>query len=178
MSEESKQSNLEKIQYLLKKNISKDFIEGLKTKKGNTQNAERIYIQKIKDIFDENDIIYEEASSQQSKDFRNINKTGLNLEGKKTDSITIYFNDTCPNKDIDYFIIFTGNKKYPPQLVFINGQKFVETSMPWIENYTQELSKLKDKYCRGENKKKLCGMMEVYARPTYKANIECLLEKY
>ena len=44
MSEESKQSNLENIQYLLKKNISKDFIEGLKTKKGNTQNAERIYI--------------------------------------------------------------------------------------------------------------------------------------
>ena len=178
MSKELRQSNLEKIQHLLKKNISKDFIESLKTKKGNTQKSERDYIQKIKDIFDENNITYNEAPSQQSKDFRDINKTGLNLECKKTDSTTIYFNDTCPNKDIDYFIIFTGNKKYPSQLVFINGQKIVETSISWIEDYTRELNQLKNKYCRGENKKKLCGMMEVYARPTYKANIECLLEKY
>tara|TARA_B110000967_G_C18824949_1_gene530820 strand:- start:711 stop:1244 length:534 start_codon:yes stop_codon:yes gene_type:complete len=177
MSEELKMSIFETIQNLLKTNINKYFIESLKTKKGNTQNAERIYIQKIKDIFDENNITYEEASSQQSKDFRNINNTGLNLECKKTDSVTIYFNDTCPNKDIDYFIIFTGNKTYPPQLVFINGQKIVETSMSWIDDYTHELTQLKDKYCRGENKKNLCGMMEVYARPTYKANIVCLLEK-
>ena len=177
MSKESKQSNLEKIQYLLEKNISKDFIEGLKTKNGNTQNAERIYIQKIKDIFDENDIIYEEASSQQSKDFRNINNTGLNLECKKTDSKTIIFNDTRPNKNIYYCIIFTGNKTYPPQLVFINGQEILETSMPWIEDYTREVTLLRDKYCRGENKKNLCGIMEVYTRPTYKANIECLLQK-
>lgn len=178
MSANLNPSILEEIQNLLKKNIDKNFIESLKTKKGNTQNAERIYIKKIKDIFDENDITYEEAASQQSKDFRNINKTELNLECKKTDSLTIYFNDTCPNKDINYCIIFTGNKKIPPQLVFINGQKIVETSMPWIDDYTRELTILKDKYCRGENKKNLCGMMEVYARPTYKANIECLLEKY
>ena len=178
MLEELKMSIFKTIQNLLKTNINKYFIESLKTKKGNTQNAERIYIQKIKDIFDENNITYEEASSQQSKDFRNINNTGLNLECKKTDSVTIYFNDTCPNKDIDYFIIFTGNKTYPPQLVFINGQEIVETSMPWIEDYTRELTLLKDKYCRGENKKNLCGIMEVYARPTYSANISSLLEKY
>ena len=166
-----------KIKYLIKIKIDEEFIENLKTKKGDTQKSERIYIQKIKDIFDENNITYEEAPSQQSKDFRNINGTGLNLEGKKTDSKTIIFNDTCPNKEINYFIIFTGNKTYPPQLVFINGQEIVETSMPWIEDYTRELALLKDKYCRGENKKNLCGIMEVYTRPTYKANIECLLQK-
>ena len=37
---------------------------------------------------------------------------------------------------------------------------------------------LKNKYCRGENKKNLCGIMEVYARPTYSANISSLLQKY
>ena len=167
-----------KIKYLIKIKIDEEFIENLKTKKGDTQKSERIYIQKIKDIFDENNITYEEAPSQQSKDFRNINGTGLNLEGKKTDSKTIIFNDTCPNKEINYFIIFTGNKTYPPQLVFINGQEIVETSMPWIEDYTRELTLLKDKYCRGENKKNLCGIMEVYARPTYSANISSLLQKY
>tara|TARA_B110000971_G_scaffold172434_1_gene177332 strand:+ start:125 stop:658 length:534 start_codon:yes stop_codon:yes gene_type:complete len=167
-----------KIKYLIKIKIDEEFIENLKTKKGDTQKSERIYIQKIKDIFDENNITYEEAPSQQSKDFRNINGTGLNLEGKKTDSKTIIFNDTCPNKEINYFIIFTGNKTYPPQLVFINGQEIVETSMPWIEDYTRELALLKDKYCRGENKKNLCGIMEVYARPTYSANISSLLQKY
>ena len=34
-----------------------------------------------------------------------------------------------------------------------------------------ELTALKDKYARGENKKKLSGIMEVYPRPTFKANI-------
>ena len=38
-----------------------------------------------------------------------------------------------------------------------------------------EVNLLKDKYCRGQNKKNLCGIMEVYTRPTYKANISSLL---
>jgi hypothetical protein len=33
------------------------------------------------------------------------------------------------------------------------------------------LTALKDKYARGPNKKNLAGIMEVYPRPTFKANI-------
>ena len=33
------------------------------------------------------------------------------------------------------------------------------------------MTALKDKYARGENKKRLAGIMEVYPRPTFKANI-------
>lgn len=163
------------VQTLIRNNISIEILQLLKTKKGNTQISERTYIQLIKDIFDINNITYEEAPSQQSKDFRNINGTGLNLEFKKTDTLTVYFNDTCPNEDIEYCILFTGNKKYKPQIIFINGEKIVNTSKPWIEEYTKEITLLKDKYCRGENKKKLSGIMEVYTRPTYKANISTLL---
>ena len=171
----SKNECLKKVKTLIQTGISIENLKSLKTKKGNTQIAERTYIQLIKDIFDRNNITYEEAPSQQSKDFRNINGTGLNLEFKKTDTLTVYFNDTCPNEDIEYCILFTGNKKYKPQIIFINGEKIVNTSKPWIDEYTREINLLKDKYCRGENKKNLSGIMEVYTRPTYKANISTLL---
>ena len=107
----TKKQSLALVKTLIEINITIENLESLKTKKGNTQIAERIYIQLIKDIFDKNNITYEEAPSQQSKDFRNINNTGLNLEFKKTDTLTVYFNDTCPNEDIEYCILFTGNKK-------------------------------------------------------------------
>jgi|TARA_B110000285_G_C14747400_1_gene433607 hypothetical protein len=171
----TKKQSLALVKTLIEINITIENLESLKTKKGNTQIAERIYIQLIKDIFDKNNITYEEAPSQQSKDFRNINNTGLNLEFKKTDTLTVYFNDTCPNEDIEYCILFTGNKKYKPQIIFINGEKIVNTSKPWIDEYTREINLLKNKYCRGENKKNLSGIMEVYTRPTYKANISTLL---
>lgn len=171
----SKNECLKKVKTLIQTGISIENLKSLKTKKGNTQIAERTYIQLIKDIFDRNNITYEEAPSQQSKDFRNINNTGLNLEFKKTDTLIVYFNDTCPNKDIEYCMLYTGSKKYNPQIIFINGKEIVDESSSWIEDYTKEINNLKNKYCRGENKKNLSGMMEVYTRPTYKANISSLL---
>jgi len=101
----------------------------------------------------------------------------VNLEIKKTDNIVIYFNDTCPSKDIYYVIFFTGkeykrtpDKNILPKLLYINGYEFVKDS-PWIATYIDELTALKDKYARGPNKKNLAGIMEVYPRPTFKANI-------
>jgi hypothetical protein len=161
----------------LSKHISPEFILSTKTEKGNTQISERIIIQKIGAILDSMGLNYIEAGSQQSKDFRNVGNTDLNIEVKKTDNTTIYFNDTCPSKDIYYVILFTGKqyKKTPeknisPQLLFINGDEFIKAS-PWIEDYINEISSLKDKYARGANKKLLEGIMEVYPRPTFKANI-------
>jgi hypothetical protein len=162
--------------------IDQKFIESTKTEKGNTQISERVVIEKIRQVLDEMKLPYTEAGSQQSKDFRNVGGIGLNIEVKKTDSLCIYFNDTCPTKDIWYIILFTGkeNKKNPeltilPQLLYINGHEFVKDS-PWIEEYIQEISKLKDKYARGESKKQLEGIMEVYPRPTFKAKIKSFLK--
>jgi hypothetical protein len=157
--------------------VNVDFIKSTKTEKGNTQVSERVVIEKIREVLTSLDLTFEEAGSQQSKDFQNVGGIGLNIEIKKTDSPVIYFNDTCPTKDIYYIIFFTGKeyKKLPeknilPRLLYINGEEFIQDS-PWVADYIAELTALKDKYARGENKKKLSGIMEVYPRPTFKANI-------
>lgn len=165
----------------LRKHIGPDFILSTKTTKGNTQISERAIIQKISAILRDMGLSYAEAGSQQSKDFRDVGNTGLNIEVKKTDSESIYFNDTCPCKDIYYVVLFTGKeykrtpeKNIPPQLLFINGEEFIKDA-PWLEEYISEINALKDKYARGPNKKGLSGIMEVYPRPTFKANISSFL---
>ena len=167
----------------IKSDISPKMLEALVTRNGNTQISERSYIPMIKKGLDELELTYDEAGSQQSKDFRNIGGISLNMECKKTDNNIIYFNDTCPTKDIWYLILFTGkqNKRnpennIPAQILGINGEEFTE-GHPWINDYQQEIDNIKDKYCRGEGKKNLPGIMEVYARPTYKANISKFLQK-
>ena len=161
--------------------VNVDFIKSTKTEKGNTQVSERVVIEKIREVLTSLELTFEEAGSQQSKDFQNVGGIGLNIEIKKTDSPVIYFNDTCPTKDIYYVIFFTGKeykkmpeKNIPPKLLYINGEEFIQDS-PWVADYIAELTALKDKYARGENKKKLSGIMEVYPRPTFKANIASFL---
>lgn len=160
--------------------ISADRIQCYKTSKGDTQKTERDVINDIKSILDTNQIAYKEAGSQQSKDFRNVGNIGLNIEIKKTDSFNIYFNDTCPSKSIYYIIFFTGKKtkKYtiPPQAICINGHEMVKDS-PWVYEYQLKLEQLKNQYARGPNRKALPGIMSVYPRPTYKADISCFLNK-
>ena len=172
----------EKISCELRKHIDAEFILSTKTKKGNTQISERYIIQKIATIIDSMGLSYVEAGSQQSKDFRNVGNIDLNIEVKKTDSSTIYFNDTCPCKEIYYVILFTGkeykktpNKNIHPQLLFINGEEFIKDA-PWLEDYISKINTLKDEFARGPNKKNLSGIMEVYPRPTFKANISSFLK--
>ena len=167
----------ERITKKLDEEVNEDFIKSTKTENGNTQISERVVIEKIREVLVSLDLSFEEAGSQQSKDFRNVGGIGLNLEIKKTDNPVIYFNDTCPSKDIYYVIFFTGkeykrtpDKNILPRLLYINGDEFVKDS-PWIDTYIEELTALKDKYARGPNKKNLAGIMEVYPRPTFKANI-------
>jgi hypothetical protein len=169
----------EHIKKIIRENITTEFIAGLKTKKGDTQISERPIIARICEILDANQITYSQAGSQQSKDFRNVNGIGLDIEVKKTTSHFIYFNDTLPNESIYYIVFFTGKKtkisEIKPQLMFMNGIKFIEGS-PWVKEYEAELTALKDKWARGDEKKKLSGCMSVYPRPTYKADISEWLE--
>ena len=167
----------------ISRDLGPEFIKSTKTTNGDTQVRERIVIGEIRKVLTEMGVSFTEAGSQQSKDFRNIADIGLDIEVKKTDSTTIYFNDTCPNKNIWYVILFTGKeykltpeKNIPPQLLYLNGEEFIRDS-PWIEDYVREINMLKDKYARGEGKKSLSGIMEVYPRPTFKANISGFLTK-
>ena len=175
------QALFETIQAQMKSVISTEFILSTRTANGNTQVSERMVIAKVKEVLDGLTLTYEEAGSQQSEDFRNIGGIGLSIEVKKTDNTTIYFNDTCPREDIYYIILFTGKeykrrveKNIPPQLCFLNGAQFL-VDAPWILDYIAELTALKDKYARGENKKQLSGIMSVYPRPTFKADISSFL---
>ena len=174
MEIDTKLKLFEQIHNLCSNKLTPEFIETTKTFKGNTQNSERVVISKIREVLDELTLTYTEAGSQQSKDFRNVGGIGLNIEVKKTDSPTIYFNDTCPSSDIYYIVIFTGNNHFPAQVLYLNGSEFL-SGCDWIHEYIAELTALKDKYARGENKKKLNGIMSVYPRPTFKANISELL---
>ena len=131
----NKEQTLNKFKEKMNEIFTPEIIVNLKTIKGNTQVPERNYIQLVSNGLKELNFDYKEAGSQQSKDFRNINNTGLNIEVKKTDKFIIKCNDTCPSKDIEY---------------------------------------LKNKYCRGENKKNLDGAISVYVRPNYDVDIRKL----
>ena len=168
---------LKKIQEEITRQLHKEFIISLRTRHGNTQSVERIYIEKIGKILTDMGLDYTSAGSQQSKDFRNIGGTGLNIEVKKTDSFKIKCNDTCPTRDIDYVIIYTKeSRRYSPQIVYINGQDILDTS-PWVPDYFKGLDTMKNTYGRGDNKKNLPGMISVYPRPNIDVNIKCLLKE-
>ena len=167
------------------KNIDLNTISDIKTNNGNTQISERKYIPIIKQCLDKLNYSYEEAGSQQSKDFRNIKNIGLNIEAKKADKFNIFFNDTCPSSDIYYIIIFTG-KKYKkknmidikPQIIFINGYDLIKDDIYYIIDYNKEIKASKDKWNRKKNKNgNACKFkhMKVNPRPTYMSDIKYLL---
>ena len=170
-----------RIQAELGLNKDTDFLTSLKTNKGNTQSSERSLIGYIRDRLTEMSLSFEEAPSQQSKDFRNVGGIGLDIEVKKTDSYNVIFNDTCPNADIHYIIVFTG-KEYktkqsiPPAVLYVNGSTFIDDS-PWILEYTAAIEKLRDEFARGKGRQSLPGRMSVYPRPTYTASIKDLLPR-
>jgi len=179
---QSPQELFEEIKIAMKDQVSLEFIESTRTAKGYTQKSERYVIAKMKEVLDGMGLTYQEAGSQQSKDFRNVGGIGLNIEIKKSDKNLIYFNDTCPSENIYYIVLFTGKqytktpeKNIPPQLCFMNGAEFLVGAEEWIEKYKADMDVIKDKYARGENKKKLPGIMSVYPRPTFKANISSFL---
>lgn len=167
----------ENIAKKVKNEITIEKLKGFRTRNGNTQATERNTIEFVKSILEGMDLTYEEAGSQQSKDFRNVGGKGLDIEIKKTDSNIVYFNDTCPSKDIYYIIFATGGRKrYPAQVLTLNGAEFTRKA-PWLAEYKRNIECLKDEYARGNNKKKLDGCISVYPRPGYKADIKQFLSR-
>jgi hypothetical protein len=161
---------LEFIKKIIIERFTNHYFSELKTVDGNTQKVERNYVTFIENILIECNITYKKASSQKPKDFQNLNNTGLNIETKKTDGKIVICNDTCPDKDTEYLIICTKYKK----ILFINGHDISKQS-PWLEEFKKELNTMKDKWCRGPNKKLLDGIVSTYIRPTYKFDISSYL---
>ena len=178
--ETQRETLFNKISNLAKTKITCEMLVALRTRNGNTQVSERSSIDLIRMVLDELGLTYEEAGSQQSKDFRNVGGIGLDIEVKKTDGNTLTFNDTCPNSNIWYLIMFTGKTTrrttIPPGIIGINGSEFIEGS-DWIDEYQHEIDAIKDKYCRGEGARALPGKMKVYVRPTYRADITEFLSR-
>ena len=155
-----------------------EIMASIKTKDGETQSAGKNMERFVETVLETLGATFKKAGTQQSRDFRNVGGTGLNIEVKKTDNTTVFFNDTCPTQGLKYIIAFTGSKakKYNPRLLFLDGEEFVKDS-EWLQDYCKALEELKDKYARGDNKKQLSGLMSVYPRPTYRANISTFLVK-
>ena len=174
-----------KIKNEIIKNITSNELSNLKTKNGQTQNSEKISINLVKRALDKLNYSYEEAGSQQSKDFRNICNIGLDIETKKTDSLTVYFNDTLPNSNIYYIIFFTGieyksKENIPPKLIFINGFDLIKKDIYWLFMYKNEIDQMKNKWCRKKTEKNACKFKEfsVYVRPTYKTHIKNFINNH
>ena len=161
----------------VKETFTQEMMNSIRTKSGDTQKAERIYISEIRKILTTMKLTFTEAGSQQPFDFRvNIPDSDgiLKLEAKKTDSFSIYFNDTCPSDDSFYIIFFTGKiykrkEDIPSKIIGVNGSEFIE-QCPWIEDYKADLEILKQKYAGCQ-----VGPMSVYPRPTFKSDIKFLL---
>jgi len=177
-----KMRNFIKIRDCIVNNINNDIIQSLKTTNGDTQSKERISISFIKKCLDTLKYSYTEAGSQQSKDFRNIQNIGLNIEIKKTDSFTVYFNDTLPSVDIFYIIIFTGTewkrkKNISPKIIFINGYELCKPDLYYLLEYKKDMNYMKDKWARKKNNVNANKFkyFSVYPRPTYKTDISYLL---
>jgi len=163
----------------VKNKFTPDYLKEFKTKSGNTQSVERDIISDIRNILIDLKLSFEEAGSQQSKDFRNVGEEKLNIEIKKTDGFTIMFNDTCPSRDIYYIILFTGKdykkkNNIEPQVLFLNGEIFLKDTM-WLPEYKKSIEDLVNQFGRGKNKKQLGGCIKVYPRPNYSADIKHLL---
>lgn len=162
--------------------IYKDLIK-LKTIKGNTQNTERESIDLIRGCLQELKYCFKEAGSQQSKDFRNVNNIGLDIEIKKTDGYTVYFNDTLPTENIYYIILFTGKifktkENIKPQIIFINGIDLIGEDIQLALEYQKEIEDMRDKWSRKKNingNALLFNNMTVCPRATYKTSINHLL---
>lgn len=92
-----------------------DLYTKIVTKNGDTQKSEKMYINFIAEVLNDNEISFNRGGSQQPYDFQdvasNIGIYDMNIEVKKSDSYIIKCNDTCPSKKCYYIIILTKCKK-------------------------------------------------------------------
>ena len=162
--------------------ISNSKLIKCKTINGDTQCAEKPSINLVSEVLHNLNYSYKKAGSQEPKDFQNIKNMNLNIEVKKTDGYTVYFNDTLPNKDVYYVIIFTGKvfsrkKNVPPQFIFINGFDLIFKDIYHLYEYKDDINGMRDKWSRKgkNNKANLFKTFSVCPRATYKTDIKHLL---
>ena len=142
-----------KIKSHLIDNTSYHDLINLKTNNGNTQYSERSSIAMVRTTLQALNYSFTEAGSQQPQDFRNICGIGLNIEVKKLDGFTLYFNDTLPSSDTYYIIMFTGKEfkqkeSIPPKIIFINGYDLIKPDIYYALEYKKILDEIKDEWCR------------------------------
>jgi len=75
-----------------------EIMASIKTKDGETQSAGKNMERFVETVLETLGATFKKAGTQQSRDFRNVGGTGLNIEVKKTDNTTVFFNDTCPTQ--------------------------------------------------------------------------------
>jgi hypothetical protein len=154
--------------------------EKLKTRRGNTQKIERLYIEILENILDELGFVYEKANSQQPYDFRIILPIPTLLEIKKCDNNNISLNDTLPMYYADYLIISVKKQ----DIIHVNG---VELNPYGDENYNNQYNEYRETFNRIfkdieldnpiafralldiliEKAKSLTGYLQAYFRPNW-----------
>ena len=186
-----------KIKSHLINNTTYHDLVNLKTNNGNTQYSEKSSIALVKRALDNLNFTYVKAGTQQPQDFRNICGIGLNIEVKKLDGFTLYFNDTLPSSDTYYIIMFTGKEfkqkeSIPPKIIFINGYDLIKPDIYYALEYKKILEEIKDEWCRKStdssskstdsiskstiNKANKLKYLSMYVRPTFKTSIKHLLD--
>tara|TARA_B110000046_G_C12718140_1_gene283410 strand:+ start:58 stop:570 length:513 start_codon:yes stop_codon:yes gene_type:complete len=156
--------------------VNSEWIQSLKTVKGNTQQKEREYISKVKDILTNCGCKFTEASSQSPIDFRDVMHNDyeetINIEAKMTTTPKIMANDSLPSAEVYYLIFFTGNTQYKPQYFFRRGDDFLSDEK-WELDYLKDIHNIKEQYCG--KKDHLSGYMSCYVRPNWSFSIKQLL---
>ena len=126
-----------RVKSLVRRNVDTEFIKNLKTQKGETQSSERIYMEKLYNILDDNGYKYSKAPEQQPIDLRNIYHFSdpdvkLMIEAKMMGSTTIKCNDTVPgcesiynpeNLPVRYILFVVGNRNIKTEVVFVDDGK-------------------------------------------------------
>jgi len=157
----------------IKKEFTIDVLQNLKTKNGQTQSSELSYIKKIENIINKFNLDYKKAGSQQPYDFRiYLNNSIFLLEIKKTDHKIVKLNDTLPNSNIWYIILFTGDGKNKPKIIAKNGSVFLAKTNWNIQAYHNHIQKLKVKTKQIINKN---DCIICYSRPNYSIRINNFL---
>lgn len=138
---------MDKLLSKLEERFTTKTFKSLKTIKGATQKAERIYKKIVKEVLDELNLNYKEVGSQTPGDFRLDDE--IVLECKKTDSGMICFNDSIPTMDWYYLFIYTGTKNIPG-LLLLRGNEII--SIDEREDLLARKKELKEQNIKGKNK--------------------------
>jgi len=160
-----------------------DFLMSLKTRQGQTQRSEIMYIveiEKILKLFQEKRKIksYTKAGSQQPYDFRvNIKGLCINIEVKKTSSMTIMLNDTYPRKNTYYIILYCGNNTRKPEYFWKTGQELIDDLSDEQKKIMKEYSKIIKEWRQKTKSMLKSSRLKACMRGNYSINIKDFLGK-